>query len=84
MTAKEFADTCANFVNSYSTNEKEFAKEMCRQHRTLQQSFTRLIIGFLKEQAKEDDYDLRNQNSIRLSRKVVELLENEKISLPLV
>lgn len=83
MTGKEFASICSEFVNSYNIDVKGFAEAMSHEHRTLQQSFTRLIVEYLKVQAQEYD-DGRNQAAINFSKKVVEMLEKEKIAFPLI
>lgn len=83
MTGTELANACTNYVNSFSCKEKDFAEAMSRQHRTLQQSFTRMIVAYLCMQAQETD-DLRNQSSIEFSKKVIKLLEDEKIAFPLI
>ena len=83
MTGTELAKACADYVNSYSCIQEEFASAMSRQHRTLQQSFTRMIVAYLCMQAQETD-DLRNRDSIEFSKKVIKLLEDEKIVFPLI
>jgi hypothetical protein len=57
---KHFTD----FVNTFSLNQEEFNQLMSMQHRTLQQSFTRLAVKWL-EHCASDGYrtDLRNEGS---------------------
>lgn len=78
---KEMAEEMSNFVNTYSFESKiqEFAKEMSRQHRTLQQSFTRLCLVWLEHVAK-DEYgtDPRNENSKRVAKDLIEAFKKEK------
>ena len=82
---QEMAEQLANFVNTFGSDRTEAcARAMVHQHRTLQQSMTRLFVRFMELQAQEDDYDLRNQASIRFARKLVKLMEDEQIGLPMV
>ena len=83
MTGKEFANVCSEFVNNYTADTEGFAKAMSREHRTLQQSFTRMIVEYLKLQAQERD-DARNQASINFSKKVVKMLEEDNIAFPMI
>lgn len=83
MTGKEFAGVCSGFVNAYNADIEGFAKAMACEHRTLQQSFTRMIVEYLKLQAQERD-DARNQASIDFSKKVVKMLEKDNIAFPMI
>jgi len=50
----------------------DFAEMFARQHRTLQQGFTRMAVAWLEELAKpEARYDLRNEASVTLAREFV-------------
>ena len=69
-----------NYVNSYSSNYKEFARLMSYEHRTLQQNFTKLCIAWLKELSETENYDLRNKASIEFAQSIKDKLVN----LPLV
>ena len=48
--AKEVVDMVADFLNVFGDSKRiqEFVSEMESQHRTLQQSFTRLCMAWLK------------------------------------
>lgn len=63
-------------LNSYGNREsiKEFVAEMSRDHRTLQQSFTRLCAAWLEHCGSEDYlYDGRNAASRDLGREFVKI-----------
>lgn len=64
----------SNYVNSMCSDYKEFAKGMSREHRTLQQNFTKLCIAWLNELANTEYYDLRNQASVEFARSVQDKL----------
>ena len=73
-----------DFLNDYSFSPKEFCKVMStRTHRTIQQSFTRLCVEWLKTCASEDyRTDGRNEASHQVAK---ELLEGkDDITLPFI
>ena len=70
----------SNYVNSYSSDYKEFARLMSYEHRTLQQQFTKLCIAWLRELSETENYDLRNEGSVKFAKSVKDKLVN----LPLI
>ena len=70
----------SNYVNSYSSDYKEFARLMSYEHRTLQQQFTKLCIAWLKELSETENYDLRNEASVKFAKSIKDKLVN----LPLI
>lgn len=80
MNTKEVVVTMSNFVNSYSRTHEEFCKEMSREHRTLQQSFTRLCLQWL-EHIASDEYmtDGRNMGSQIVARELLKGFKDQKI-----
>lgn len=70
----------SNYVNSYSSDYKEFARLMSYEHRTLQQNFTKLCIAWLKELSETESYDLRNEASVKFAQSIKDKLVN----LPLI
>ena len=85
MEAKEFVEVITNQVNSTSHKPEDFIFHMKNQHRTLQQSFTRLCLNWLKylSTLEENQYDLRNAESVRLSKIIIDALEGDHY-LPLI
>ena len=69
----------SDYVNNYECRPKEFAELFGREHQTLQQSFTRVCLAWLEHLAEmeEDWYDLRNEASVHLARKIVEKFKND-------
>lgn len=62
-TAKELAGDITDYVNVFNSDtvNKEFVEAMATEHRTLQQSFTRLCLSWLEHCASaEYKYDGRN------------------------
>jgi len=80
--AKKFADA----VNGYSTKEvvEGFVDELSRQHRTLQQQVTGVMVGWLLHLASLPDnwYDARNEASVRFARRVMGGTEAEVVHEP--
>lgn len=66
----------ADFVNAFGIQHlKQFVEEMGQQHWTLQQSFTRLCfmwIDHLAEKEQLGQYDLRNEASCKMAKKIVD------------
>lgn len=70
--AKKEAEQVADMLNSYSFNPEEFCKAMTKEHRTLQQSFTRLCIHWLCTCASDDyHYDGRNEASHEVAKAII-------------
>lgn len=78
-TAEETVQTMTDFVNNFSMNPTEFIEAMSREHRTLQQSFTRLVFMWI-EHCATDEYrhDLRNEATHRISKEVVDAFAKAK------
>lgn len=83
--AKEAAKTVSRFVNSaYSDDIKTFIDTMGRDHRTLQQNFTRLCAAWLEHQATVERFDMRNEASVALGKEfVTNVSENIRV-LPFI
>lgn len=89
-TGEEAAEMMENFVNcmSMKAQEEEFAKKIVfGTHRTLNQSFWGLIFKTINMQATEFDkgrFDLRNEASGKLCKKIVETLGDDLMFLPFI
>lgn len=75
LNGSELAELVANTLNSTLDNEitTAFINRMYREHRTLQQNFTRLCAAWLEHLAALDEfqYDARNEASVRYAKKAV-------------
>lgn len=76
--AKEFAEKLSKFVNNYGCPMKELAQEVLNDHRTLQQTTMRLFMTVIEEWSKQEQYDLRNEQTIKLSKKIMEAVGDAK------
>ena len=81
---REAVQSVSHLVNAYGHEEADFfIREMGREHRTLQQGFTRLCRAWFLYLAnlEESHYDLRNEASVELARKIKVTLENNHLPL---
>ena len=64
MDARELTNIITNHLNTYGDKSEAFNEAMSREHRTLQQNFTRLCLKWL-EHIASDEYstDGRNEQS---------------------
>lgn len=88
LDGKELARTVSHSLNSYGHDEtiSEFVEAMVREHRTLQQTFTKLCVEWFKALSEDHDsgrYDLRNEASCKLAKLVTEL-GVDKLAMPFI
>lgn len=85
---KEVAQTIMTAVNCFC-DERKVAEQMLREHRTLQQTFTRVCVEWLKVLSEVGGslYDDRNEASVRLAIDLMQIPEAKAIlnrGLPLI
>ena len=84
---KKYAEDVSRFLNDFSFNPKKFCDAMNMEHRTLQQSFTKLCAAWIYHCAS-DEYatDGRNEASHEVARRMVKDFagENPADYLPMV
>ena len=51
---------------------------LAHDHPTLQQDFMRIVVGFIKTQAEKDYFDLRNEATGKVCKKLNEVLTDEE------
>ena len=77
---EDAANQIMRAVNSITLNEKELAKLLTNDHRTLQQNLMRVFAACLHEWSKAaemESYDLRNAQTVLLARKIVKEFKDE-------
>lgn len=87
QSGSELAKATADSLNCFSgIGIPEFVEEMSRQHRTLQQSFTRLVVAWLEHLGKlpEGRFDLRNQASVELGREFLNNISYRNRVIPYI
>lgn len=84
--SKELVNDLSSFVNFSDDDDlHDFAEQMTRDHRTLVQKKMKLVLYFIEELAKLHDsnyYDLRNEASCKLAKKIVETFDKYDRMLP--
>ena len=66
---QENVNNVSTMLNNFGFNNEVFCELMTREHRTLQQSFTRLCIAWLATCASDDyRYDGRNEASHEVAK----------------
>ena len=64
MDAKELTNIITDHLNTFGDKSEAFNQAMSREHRTLQQNFTRLCLKWLEHVASDEYYtDGRNEQS---------------------
>ena len=82
-TGKEMASEMTDFVNTFSNEpRKEFIQAMASEHRTLQQSFTRLCLEWI-EHCASTDYrtDGRNESSHHICKAMIQAYKEKQETL---
>jgi len=80
--AKEVVNNVTDYLNSFSNKNKEFIAEMNREHRTLQQSLTKLCLEWLENCASEEyNFDGRNEASHKIANVMVEGFHDAKATM---
>ena len=82
---KQNAEQVAELLNVFGFDNDGFCDAMCRQHRTLQQNFTRLCIAWLATCASDDyRYDGRNEASHEVAKALINSQDADFLGLPFV
>lgn len=82
---KQNAAQVAEMLNVFGFDNDGFCDAMCRQHRTLQQNFTRLCIAWLATCASDDyRYDGRNEASHEVAKALINSQGADFLGLPFV
>lgn len=72
--ARAAARAVASTVNEIGFDVMSFADELCKQHRTLQQTTFRAFGAFLLKLAEDDfGHDLRNEHATNTAKEIVKL-----------
>ena len=90
---QQVVDALTEYANGFGSPE-EFAEELGKQHRTLQQGVTRLFVGWMRRLRDENStpsggmvrktFDARNEASVVLARLMFEEIDGQHFHLPSV
>ena len=75
--SQKAADDLSNAMNSSTFDAVEFAQQVRRDHRTLQQNTMRAVLELLKQWAEDAEtghFDARNEATVKASQAVVDYL----------
>lgn len=82
--ADEFvADCISDFTNTFSFPDDLIADKMANEHCTIQQSFMRLCLKFIKKMSEKKYWDGRNAASVQAAKKIMEAVDGQ-ICLPCI
>jgi len=73
---KWYRDVVDDMVNDCSFRDDELAEKMANNHPTLQQSFMRMCLKFIKKMAEKTYFDGRNEDSVKLAKTIVESIKD--------
>lgn len=76
--AQEVVNVVSKHINNMGFSPEFFIEAMSHEHRTLQQSFTKICIAWfqkLHELGEKGYYDLRNEDSVKLARKLKPVID---------
>lgn len=84
MTGIEAANALSKLVQVMCNDEEEedFVLRVLRDHRTLQQKIFTLFINCILGWAQahnEGSFDLRNESTVQLARKIIDMLDEENV-----
>jgi len=76
--AEDIAEMLTQYINNVCIEElsKELVERMSHIHPTLQQNFTRVCVDWFKELSEKKYYDLRNEASVLLAKRLRKELDN--------
>lgn len=76
-----YADIVSDMTNDYGFKDEELADKMANEHPTLQQSFMRFVVKFIKKMANKEYYDGRNERSVMLAKKMATAMEDSYLPM---
>ena len=68
----ELAVLLAGTANIMGFKHDAFSAELCREHRTIQQSVMRVMVEHIRRVANQEEYDLRNQASVTFAKALIQ------------
>ena len=85
--AQKAVRALSDFVNNMGHDPKAFVEALSREHRTLQQSATSVMLAWFEHLSKLEEgwYDLRNEASVQVAKKIWPIVEENYFRrLPLI
>jgi len=77
---KELVKEVSDYVNTFNNKGQEFCEAMSCEHRTLQQSFTKLCLQWLEHCASNEyRFDGRNEQSHQIAKELLAGFKDKQI-----
>ena len=76
LTPPELIAEISKFANAMASQDAEFAAQVMREHRTIQQSIFGLFLRTIEEWSKQENYDLRNEYTVKKSKEIMGVVDN--------
>lgn len=73
------AELLIDTINKFGVRSNAFSDVILRSHRTLQQSFMRLMMNTINSLAQQQNYDDRNEATVLLAREIVPIAEEHPL-----
>ena len=72
-------EAMSRFVNNFGMDAAAFVEGLSREHRTLQQTATGVMLQWLRHLAskKDHEYDLRNEAAVQAAKICIEALDKD-------
>lgn len=83
LSNEQFAEMLGDYMNCFCNEYKkgqEIGKELQNQHRTLQGSVCRLLLGMLVGMGDTEYFDARNEKAVALGKKLKEMIESGELN----
>jgi len=83
LTNEQFAEMLGDYMNCFCNEYKkgqEIGKELQSQHRTLQGSVCRLLLGMLVGIGDTEYFDARNEKAVALGKQLKTMIENGELN----
>ncbi len=71
--AKETVRSLSQFANRMCLDDAAFAKEVMREHRTLQQNIFSLFLKTIEQWSQQTHFDARNEFTVEKSKEIMKL-----------
>ena len=81
---EEVAEQMAGAVNGMGFNYKACTDALGKEHRTLQQNFTKLCFAWIQHMAEVKEHDLRNEASVKACKKIMTGVDKYDLMLPFI
>ena len=74
-----YREVVSDMVNDMGFEDENLAEHMANEHPTLQQSFMRFVVKFIKKMAEKTYTDGRNEASVALAKQLAEVVKDSHL-----